>query len=107
VCAALLPHVMDANLRALRTRAGDHRALHRFAKVAAMLTGKPHATADEGVEWVRALGADLQIPRLSAYGIGADDFDEIARRAARASSMKGNPIELTAPERMEILSAAF
>ena len=39
VCAALLPHVMTANIRALRQRAPGSEALRRYDKVARLLTG--------------------------------------------------------------------
>src|SRR6266550_5232164 len=38
VCAALLPHAMSVNLRALRSRAANGDSLVRYAKVAAMVT---------------------------------------------------------------------
>ena len=41
VCAALLPHVMEANLRALRLRQPDSPALARYEAVARLLTGQP------------------------------------------------------------------
>jgi len=64
------------------------------------------APADDGVEWVRKLVADLQIPPLRTYGITANDRAEIVERAAKASSMKANPIALTAAELAEILERA-
>src|SRR3984893_4689763 len=60
VCAALLPHVMEANLRALRERQPAAGALRRYEEIARLLTGHPTATADDGVEWVRKLVTDLQ-----------------------------------------------
>src|SRR5580704_4101057 len=69
VCAALLPHVMAANLRALRERDSQSYALKRYYYIATLLTGNPYATADAGVEWAQKLVADLPIPRLGAYGI--------------------------------------
>ena len=45
VCAALLPHVMRANVRALEARGGDGDRLDRFVRVARLLTGDPDASA--------------------------------------------------------------
>jgi alcohol dehydrogenase class IV len=98
VCAALLPHVVEANIRALRARARDGAALPRFDKVAQLLTGNAGASADDGVEWLRKLVADLQIPRLGKYGIGEEHVRDLATKAANASSMKANPIALTEEE---------
>ena len=63
VCAALLPHVMEANLRALRRRQPAAQALPRYEEVARLVTGSASATAEAGVEWVHKLVADLSIPR--------------------------------------------
>jgi alcohol dehydrogenase class IV len=90
VCAALLAPVCRANLAV----AGD--ALRaRFADVAQWLTGHPTATPEQGLEWIEGTCAELGIPGLSAHGLGADRADEVVAKAARASSMKGNPVELS------------
>jgi alcohol dehydrogenase class IV len=98
ICAALLPHVMVANIRALRQRAPDNLALSRYDEVARLLTGNPGATADDGVDWVHKLVADLQIPRLGSYGIRGEHVADLVAKAANTSSMKANPIVLTAAE---------
>jgi alcohol dehydrogenase class IV len=98
ICAALLPHVMVANIRALRQRAPDNLALSRYDEMARLLTGNPGATANDGVDWVRKLVADLQIPRLGSYGIRGEHVADLVAKAANTSSMKANPIVLTAAE---------
>lgn len=107
ICAALLPHVMEINLRALRKP--DHRnfALNRYYTVARLLTGNEHATADAGIEWVRELVSDFKIPHLGAHGIKPSDLDEIVKHAQNASSMKANPIVLTPDELKEALVNAL
>lgn len=107
VCAALLPHVMAMNLRALRQRVPGGEALHRYEEIARLLTNRPTATADDGVQWVTELVRDLQIPKLSTYGLQADGVGEVVAKAADASSMKANPIALTAEELAEALRAAL
>lgn len=107
VCAALLPHVMAANLRALRERAPDSPALPRYQKIAAFLTGRSDATADAGVEWVRKLVADLPVPKLGAYGIREEHVADLVAKAANASSMKANPIVLTPEELAHTLRLAL
>jgi alcohol dehydrogenase class IV len=106
ICAALLAPVMRANVQALRARDPQHPALVRYAEVARLLTGSAEASPEDGADWVAALAADLAIPPLSAYGIAPAHFDEIAQKAAQASSMKGNPIPLTHKELVSILAAA-
>jgi alcohol dehydrogenase class IV len=106
ICARLLPHVMDANVRALRGRAPDSPALQRYDRIARVLTGEPGAMAADGVAWVRDLCTDLSVPPLSAFGMGPEAHAEVVDKARRSSSMKGNPVELTPEELTAILSAA-
>jgi alcohol dehydrogenase class IV len=107
VCAVLLPHVMEANIRALEMREGASSTLRRYDEIAQILTGDQTARALDGARWVRALTADLSIPPLSTYGITRDDLPVIAEKAASASSMQGNPVKLTHDELIAILSAAL
>jgi alcohol dehydrogenase class IV len=106
VCAALLPHVMRVNIRALRERDPGGTALRRYDQVARILTGSDKAPADEGVAWVGDLCAALGIPTLGFHGITAADIPLLVRNGSRASSMKPNPIVLTPDELAGILEAA-
>jgi alcohol dehydrogenase class IV len=107
VCAALLPHVMAANLRALREREPKSYALRRYYWIATWLTDNPHATADAGVAWVQKLVAELPIPKLGAYGLREEHIADLVAKAANASSMKANPIVLTADELAQTLRLAL
>jgi alcohol dehydrogenase class IV len=107
VCAALLPHVMRANIEVLRRRARDGEPLRRYAAVARVLTGRDSADADAGASWVSGLCSELGIPPLRTYGVTEGDIPELVDKAGRASSMKANPIALTAEELASILSAAL
>jgi alcohol dehydrogenase class IV len=106
VCAALLPHVMEANLRALRQRQPAAQTLPRYEEVARLLTGHASATAEAGVEWVRKLVAELRIPSLGHYGLKREHTTELVEKASQASSMKANPITLTPDELGGILERA-
>jgi alcohol dehydrogenase class IV len=106
VCAALLPHVMETNLRALRQRQPAAQALRRYEEVARLVTGTATATAEAGIDWVRKLVADLGIPRLGGYGIRREHTAELVEKASQASSMKANPIALTPDELAGILESA-
>jgi alcohol dehydrogenase class IV len=107
VCAALLPHVMDVNLRAMRERLRDNEALRRYDLVAAILTGSEKATSIDGIRWVSELCKALQIPGLRTYGVTEADIAVLVEKAAKASSMKANPIVLTEDELTEALQAAL
>jgi alcohol dehydrogenase class IV len=107
VCAALLAPVMAANIRALQDRAPQNPALGRYAEIARWLTGQGDSPPEHGVEWVRSLVATLGIPRLSAYGIARAQVAEIVAPAQQASSMKANPLVLTAEELSTALTEAI
>ena len=107
VCAALLPHVMEMNLRALRQRQPQSEALPRYDEVARLVTGRASALAEAGVNWVRELVKDLRIPALGSYGIKQEHVAELVASAAKASSMKANPIALTPEELAETLQRAL
>jgi alcohol dehydrogenase class IV len=106
LCAALLAPVMRVNSSALESRCPSHPALARYRDIAAWLTGKANATVSDGVDWVRALVAELQIPRLSAHGIPADAHAGLIAQAQQASSMQSNPLPLTVEELAQILDLA-
>jgi alcohol dehydrogenase class IV len=107
VCAALLPHATRVNVRALRNRAAGSAALDRYAHVARILTGRPQAEAEDCAPFLAELAAALEIPGLAAYGLRAEHADDVCEKAARASSMKANPVVLTGEELREILSGAL
>jgi alcohol dehydrogenase class IV len=107
VCARLLPLVMSANVRALRERAPDSPLLARFDVVARALTGSSSARAEDGVAFVRELAAELGIPGLGSYGMTEKDVENVAQKAASASSMKGNPLVLNHAELSDILRDAL
>jgi alcohol dehydrogenase class IV len=72
--------------------------LDRYAEIARIVTGRFDATIADGIEWVRSLCADLEIPGLSRYGVTEADIPAVVAEAQRASSTKGNPIVLSGGE---------
>jgi alcohol dehydrogenase class IV len=107
VCARLLPVVLQINLDALRARAVHSPILDRFRELGTLLTGNSSAGPDEGIQWLRNLCTSLEIPPLAAYGITGAEIPEIITQARKASSMKGNPVELTDVELAKILELAL
>lgn len=107
LCAALLPHGMAANVAAMRERAPQHPALERYAAIARLLTGKADASVEEGIAWVQALCAVLNVPALRTWGITEADLPGVVENAARASSMKANPLPLTNEELLAMVTAAL
>jgi alcohol dehydrogenase class IV len=107
ICARLLPFVMETNVRALSTRAPESTALARYDEVAQMLTSDSNATAQKGVSWIQELCNTLDVPTLSSIGLTEEEIPSIVEKAQRASSMKGNPIELTENELSDILKKSL
>jgi alcohol dehydrogenase class IV len=107
VCAALLPHVMETNIRALREREPASESLARYKEVARLLTGLNDAKEEDGIAWVRNTVTELRIPPLSSYGITRKNTAALVEKSTHASSMKANPIALTANELSEILEHAL
>jgi alcohol dehydrogenase class IV len=106
VCAALLAPVAEANVRALRERDAGSPALERYAAVARLLTGRDDATVEDGVEWLRETVAALDVPRLGAVGLQPAQYEEVAEKSAKSSSMQGNPIGLSTDELVAVLRSA-
>jgi alcohol dehydrogenase class IV len=106
VCAALLPHVMVANVCAARANNAG-AVVNRYDEVARILTGNPDASATDGVRWVSELVRDLNIPPLRAYGLNASHIPELVSKAANASSMKANPVKLSPDELAGLLDQAL
>ena len=107
ICARLLPHVMAANIRALQQRLPESPALRRYDEIARLLAGKAEANADDGVAWVQELCRALKVPSLRSYGMTETDLPSAVEKSSVASSMRGNPIELTPAELTQILERAL
>lgn len=107
VCAALLPHATAVNLETLTERQPESESRRRYDEVARLLTGSPTARAADGVAWLERLCTQLEIPPLGSYGLTESDFPDLIEKAARASSMKGNPITLRDDELREVLRRAL
>jgi alcohol dehydrogenase class IV len=107
ICAALLPHVMDMNIRALRRRMPDGDALRRYDALGPLLSNQTTAKADDAVKWVRDLCRTLNVASLGKFGIRDEQIKDLVEKAQNASSMKANPILLEADELAGILRAAL
>jgi len=106
VCARLLPYVMETNIRALKSRNPGSPILSRFDEVAKILTGNNSASTENGLEFVHSLCDILNVPHLSEFGLTEMDFPVIIEKSQKASSMRGNPVELTDEELAGILGRA-
>jgi alcohol dehydrogenase class IV len=106
-CAALLAPVIEANVRALRSRPSGPAALDRYAEIARLLTGQPGASIDDGLAWIRQTLGLLAVPGLAAFGLRSGQADDIAAKAATSSSMQGNPVTLSHDELVAVVRQAL
>lgn len=104
ICAALLAPVTEANIRAMGERDPDNPALAGYLLGAEALTGELSLAGL--VDWLAELAGQLGSPRLVELGLRPADHDDVVAKAARASSMRGNPVDLTEEELHAVLAAA-
>jgi alcohol dehydrogenase class IV len=106
-CATLLVPVVEANVRAPRGVDTGGPALARYAEAARLLTGRPDASIEDGVRWMRETVGLLRISGLGGCGLRADRAAEVVAKAAVSSSMQGNPVRLPEADLHSILAAAM
>lgn len=93
VCGALLPAVMEANVRAA-WGGGNEAVVRKYGEVARALTGDRGATAEDGVKFVTGLVQEMGIPKLRRYRLDEGSTGPMVELARRASSMRYNPVDL-------------
>lgn len=107
ICGTLLPHVIKANILALQTRKIDSPAILRYDEIAQIITGNPKASSIDFINWLSELYDNFKIPKLSEMGLKEEHVDELLKKSKKASSMKGNPVQLTDDELKGIIKKAF
>jgi len=107
LCAAVLPHGMAVNVRALRERVADGETLARYRQVARTLMANAQADAEDCARYLNELCHQLSVPSLSTYGLKPEQIPELVDKASKTSSMKSNPIQLTPEELTEIAERAL
>jgi len=107
ICAALLAPVMEANLRVLAARAPEHPARARYREIAEIVTGRHGAETDAGVVWVRDLCQALEVRGLGRHGLSASEIPALVVKAKAASSMRGNPVQLSDEELADVALRAL
>ncbi|HEX6546579.1 MAG TPA: iron-containing alcohol dehydrogenase [Bryobacteraceae bacterium] len=107
LCAAVLPHGVSVNIRALRERAAESEALKRYREAARILTANAKAEAEDCARFLADICKQLSVPSLRSYGFQREQIPELVEKAGKANSMKSNPIQLRADELAEIAERAF
>lgn len=110
VCGTLVASATASNIAALEARDPDNPALPKYAEIGRRFAMKKGLDGPDArrflVEVLRNWEVELDLPRLSAYGIGEDDLARIVA-ASRGGSMKTNPIALSDAELTHILASRF
>ena len=107
VCAALLPHVVRANIDALRSGDDGEAGLGKYRELGRILTGEADASPEDAVRWLRDITAELYVRPLSSFRFTKNDYPVLMEKARLSSSMRGNPVGLTDEQLAGILDAAI
>jgi alcohol dehydrogenase class IV len=106
VCGTLVAAATHTNINAMLVREPDNAAIERYARVSEVLWQRRFKSTDEAldklVELLQQWTYDLQLERLSKYGLKSSALDHVVAHS-RGSSMKTNPIVLTDEEIKSIL----
>jgi alcohol dehydrogenase class IV len=110
-CAALLPHVMAANIQALRQADASQPVLERYTTIGRALSGEPapapSPAINAGIAFVRDLCRHLHIPPLRQFGLSEADFPTLVALAQKSGSMRYNPIRLSNETLQAVLEQAL
>lgn len=106
ICGRLLPASLAANAAALAARAPLHPARARLDEVRGWIGASLGARAADAFAALAAWADARGLPSLEALGVTPQDRADIAEASASSSSMRGNPIPLTADELSALLATA-
>jgi len=106
VCGTLVAAATEMNINAMLEREPDNEAIDRYARISEVLSQRRFKSTDQAldklVELLQQWTYDLQLEKLSRYGLNSSALDHIVEHS-RGSSMKTNPIVLTDEEIKSIL----
>jgi len=104
LCATLLAEATKQNISALRLLDHDHPTLHKYAHVAALLSGNVSENVMSGCDRLVAVLEEWQellcFPRLEQFGIAPGNLDHIVS----ITRSKTNAVQLDASSMKRILS---
>lgn len=106
-CARILPAAYKVNYLALKGCDPQSEKIARFLEISRIVTNNADALIDEGIAWFQELCKKLNIPRLGQFQISNKDAKEIIENVKNASSTKGNPIQLSGDELLQILEESL
>jgi alcohol dehydrogenase len=107
VCGTLLAAATGVNIGAMREREPENSAVLRYARVSEVLAQRRFKSIDDALDNLVSLlqqwTDELQLEKLSRYGLDAPALDKVVEHS-RGSSMKTNPIVLTDDEIKAVLT---
>ena len=107
-CGTLVAECTRKNIQMLQAEQPEDHALWRYAHVGKVLVNNMKLSEQDGLqsllEVLESWTQDLQLPRLSSYGMAQDDVPRVVANC-RGNSMKTNPIVLPDHKVAEILVA--
>lgn len=106
-CSALAAAATRMNIDCMEARDPANPALEKYAQLGRLFRGRSHVD-DAGarvflVHTLTQWSTQLELPRLSHFGVTAGDLDRVVARR-RGNSMKTNPMVLTNNEARAILA---
>ena len=109
LCAALLGPVTETNRDTLRNSSENEAGeiVTRYDEAARLLLGDSSAGAQQLIDWIYETVSDLRIVSLGRLGLSREAVPEAVAKAQKASSMKGNPVELREEQLTWILQRAM
>jgi len=105
VCARLLVPAWKANVAALDRAEAPVR--ERFLDASRLLCGRQDANLADGLGVLQSLARAADAPPLSRWGMTESDIPAVREAGLRASSMQGNPVDLSPLEIDAILREAL
>jgi alcohol dehydrogenase class IV len=103
ICARLLAPVNRLNIGRLDNLDPGHPSLAKYRETAQILTKDSLAEPEDGAEWIESLVRLMEIPLLKGFGLNSIVCQTLGDKALCASSMKGNPVQLTREEIVLVL----
>lgn len=104
VCAALLPAAFKINRLACEGKSEFTETTKRIKTISRLISGND---AQDGEEVLAEMARTMKIPSLSRLGIDRSGFQTIIDKASKSSSMKGNPVNLSAEDLLKILELSY
>ncbi|MFP8964972.1 iron-containing alcohol dehydrogenase [Pokkaliibacter sp. CJK22405] len=103
ICGALLPYGLALNLSQLPE---DALVRKRFQEVAVWISQSLGGSPDMAFETLRQWSRDAGLNTLKELGIGDELLKGVAEAAGASSSMKANPVSLSAEDLLQMLTLA-